>query len=505
MPRGLQPAAAPQAQAQAQRKKRSFFSKKSTLPPLPIVRSRSPPRSVPSATVLHSLEPDVKAVTAGKTFMKTEMGEDKWEVADRTRVTRAAAAEAENKPIAKRRVGATTVRKAPIAKVTAKHAAVGVRSGPASAAQSAKVRATAAATRIKLRTRQSPSQEEAQSSHDSSASDAGAVEDVTSALPQSNTPDDSPPTISVQTAPPVVSAPSSGRTRQFWSTAKAPVSKEAPKEAPAPPPAPAAPQETTAAAVQKEIPKTTPIETPATEAPKTTRGTPAKRGGRAAASSPATASKRRNSNSNDGPSARTTRRRSNLGRSIDAGRSDNAETPTDNTPADDEAGPSKAGQNADVRRSDTSPSADLGTPVATIPEDVDSPTPDIPVNPANPSQKKEYLAAGMYCDEPAPPRDYQLVNRILATRQSPVNTRRAYDGELDRRLVSDETSFPPLPEPKGMDELFGKEHEFKLPYDLLWESESGMLDDKRRPPQYELITSSEYRPAVEVIMMKNLR
>lgn len=487
-PRGLQSTAAPQVQ----RKKRSFFSKKSTLPPLPIIRTRSPPRSVPSATVLHSLEPDMKAVTAGKTFMKTEMGEDKWEVADRTRVTRAAAAEAENKPIAKRRVGATTARKAPIAKVTAKHTAVGARSAPASAAQSTKAKASAAATRIKLRTRLSPSEEVTTSSNDSSASDAGAVEDVTSALPQPNTPEDSPATESAQSAPPAPTAPTSSRTRQFWTTAKAPPSKEAPKEAPSPP----APKETPAPPAPKETP--TPAKTPITKAPKPTRSTPAKKD--KPVSSPATRAKRRNSS--DAQTTRTTRRKSNLGRSTDTGRSDNTETPTDNGPSD-EAGPSSSTSAKEVPRTLLSPStvpSSVAEPSSAAgPSSVAGPStapslpepPAVPVNPANPSQKKEYLTAGMYCDEPVPPRDYQLVNRVLATRQDSANERYNIDGELDRRFVPDDTSFPPLPEPKGMAELFEKEHEFKLPYDLLWESESGMLDDKKCPPQYELITSSE--------------
>lgn len=484
MPRGLQPAAAPQVQ----RKKRSFFSKKSTLPPLPIIRTRSPPRSVPSATVLHSLEPDMKAVTAGKTFMKTEMGEDKWEVADRTRVTRAAAAEAENKPIAKRRVGASTARKAPIAKVTAKHVAVGPRSAPASAAQSAKAKATVAATRIKLRTRQSPGEEDTAPSNDSSASDVGAIEDVTSALPQPNTPEDSPATESAQSAPPAPAAqpaPTSSRTRQFWSTTKAPPSKEAPKEVPPPP----APKESPTPPAPKETPTPAPVEAPAPKAPRPTRSTPAKQD--KAISSPATRAKRRNSS--DAPTSRSTRRKSNLGPSTDAGPSDQTETPINNVPIE-EAGPSSStAVTEDAPRSDASPSAVPSSAVGPSTVTVSAPpeTPAAPVNPANPSQKKEYLSAGMFCDEPVPPRDYQLVNRVLATRQDSKKKKLNNDGELDRRYVSDDTSFPPLPEPKGMVELFEKEHEFKLPYDLVWESESGILDDKKRPPQYEMITSSE--------------
>lgn len=124
MPRGYpnsKPVLAPSAPP---RKKRSFFS--SALPLLEIVRPPSPSRAVPSDRVLAALQTDAAAVVAAKNFVANEMGDDKYEIVDKSRVTRDPETTVngieKTIPI-KRKVGRP--RKVPLAKPPPKRIALG--------------------------------------------------------------------------------------------------------------------------------------------------------------------------------------------------------------------------------------------------------------------------------------------------------------------------------------------------------------------------------------------
>lgn len=529
-PRGLQPATT----AQAQRKKRSFFSKKSTLPPLPIVRTRSPPRSVPSATVLHSLEPDMRAVSAGKTFMRTEMGEDKWEVVDRTRVTRSAAAETDHKPVTKRRAGTSITRKAAIAKVNTKQPTVGSSSAPASVSQSAGADAALTIARIKLRTQHSPSSADTMNVESYGSGDSDTDEVMTPSAPPTIIHDGSPVTEPAHSAAGVASVPSSSRTR-FWATATASTPKETLKKAPR------VAARTEAAVVEPALGQSLPYKAtpkqaeqgqpalngsskvatqkdmaPETSEPRKKRKAPSALETTSPGDNPSTrrgkrtASKLVNASepaSSHGPSRRTTRRST-----IGSGTQNVAEVGADkgfsdvvldgNGRSEEGAGPStesQAGMTSNVNSTEAdlfnwTPTWSAALSHSAAPSSVTPASqPETPSNPANPANKKKYMSAGIYCDEPIPPRDYQLVNRVLATRREPLKALKRGQGEDSQssRYTFEDATFPPLPDGRALTDFFEKEHDFKLPYDIIWEGRSGVLDSRWQPPAYEHITSSE--------------
>lgn len=107
----------------------------------------------------------------------------------------------------------------------------------------------------------------------------------------------------------------------------------------------------------------------------------------------------------------------------------------------------------------------------------------------NPGKRKEYMSAGLYCQDAEPPSERALVNKVLDSRvpvkRGPGRPRKSQPPPADGNMT-----FPPLPLDHGMVHFFEKEHEFVLPYNILWESETGALDGKKRPPAYRKLRSS---------------
>lgn len=138
------------------RKKRRFFSAVG-LPPLQIVRPASSSPAIASDRVLAALQPDAQVVIAAKTFVKEKMGDDKWEVADKSkeeaskaRVTRHTVAVASLPPTKRR---SPPPRKVPVAKVQPKRLAVGSGS---SIAQRIKAKTAVGIRKITLRSHAPP-------------------------------------------------------------------------------------------------------------------------------------------------------------------------------------------------------------------------------------------------------------------------------------------------------------------------------------------------------------
>lgn len=116
----------------------------------------------------------------------------------------------------------------------------------------------------------------------------------------------------------------------------------------------------------------------------------------------------------------------------------------------------------------------------------------------NPSKMKDYMTAGFYCQDEQPSSDRVLVNRVLAQRGEPVKRgpgrpRKSAPMPPIPTAEGEGVSFPPLPLDHGHVHFFGTEREFVLPYNIMWESETGALDGKKRPPFYTKLRSSEYR------------
>lgn len=307
------------AQQVPPKKKRTFFSA-TKLPALPLARAPSPPRAVSSDRILAALQPDAHVVVAAKNFVKDKMGDDKWEIADKTRVTRGAAAAAVPQPVMKRR--GRPPRKAPVAKVQAKVVAVGSTTNVV--AQRLKAKTAVVARKITLRTR---------------------VPTPPAAAPE---------TVSQEP----VAGPSTSR---------------------APPSAPAV------------------------------AGVP---------------------------------------------------------------GPSTVVKDSSIQ---------------SAPMD------------QSPNKRKDYMTAGLYCDEEQPTEEGILVNRVLAIRGQtakrgpgrPRKSTAAAAAPLAAPISrAEEVSFPPLPIDHGNVHFFGTQREFRLPYDIMWESEQGALDGKKRPPAYTKLRSS---------------
>lgn len=115
-----------------------------------------------------------------------------------------------------------------------------------------------------------------------------------------------------------------------------------------------------------------------------------------------------------------------------------------------------------------------------------------------PSKKKDFMSAGIYCQDPDPNSPRKLVNRVLSRRHAELTAARKKGraaalaangaGNDEERPV-----FPPMPYDYGETHFFEQQHEFVLPYDIQWEAENGTLDAKKRPDAYQRIRQSERR------------
>ncbi|KAL1408172.1 hypothetical protein Q8F55_004977 [Vanrija albida] len=109
----------------------------------------------------------------------------------------------------------------------------------------------------------------------------------------------------------------------------------------------------------------------------------------------------------------------------------------------------------------------------------------------NPGKRKEYMTAGLYCQDAEPPSERALFNKVLDSRipvkRGPGRPRKSQPPPPDSNMT-----FPPLPLDHGLVHFFEKEHEFVLPYNILWESETGALDGKKRPPAYRKLRSNQF-------------
>lgn len=114
----------------------------------------------------------------------------------------------------------------------------------------------------------------------------------------------------------------------------------------------------------------------------------------------------------------------------------------------------------------------------------------------NPFKKKEFMDMGLYCQDAEPADEAQLVERVLFHKgyRRPGRPRKSIQYLPPIPTPENQpVSFPPLPLDFGYVRFFGQEHEFALPYYMLWERESGALDGKKRPPFFAKIRTSEYR------------
>jgi hypothetical protein len=111
-------------------------------------------------------------------------------------------------------------------------------------------------------------------------------------------------------------------------------------------------------------------------------------------------------------------------------------------------------------------------------------------------QKKDYMTSGLYCQNATAESPHKLINKVLDRRQAELKQLRAAAKGKSRARSPPTTngpSFPPLPYDHGYQHFFGQEHEFKLPYNIQYEAESGALDGKKKPSPYQKIRGSESR------------
>jgi hypothetical protein len=126
----------------------------------------------------------------------------------------------------------------------------------------------------------------------------------------------------------------------------------------------------------------------------------------------------------------------------------------------------------------------------------------------NPGKRKQFLESGLYCQDEEPSQDRMLVNRVLDSREPPKKRGPGRPRKSDTASVAggsnemspiprpegEPVSFPPLPLEYHFNVFFGdEEREFLLPYNIMWESETGALDGKKRPPFYQKLRTSESR------------
>lgn len=129
-----------------------------------------------------------------------------------------------------------------------------------------------------------------------------------------------------------------------------------------------------------------------------------------------------------------------------------------------------------------------------------------------PGGKKEYMAAGFYCQNANAKSPHKLVSKVLKKHQVVKKVKRRGKGKKVERpkrggvaaqastteekenAENAENAFPPLPYDHGYDHFFGKEHEFVLPYNIQWEAENGSLDGKKKPMPYQKLRGSRSFP-----------
>lgn len=118
------------------------------------------------------------------------------------------------------------------------------------------------------------------------------------------------------------------------------------------------------------------------------------------------------------------------------------------------------------------------------------------VREANPARSKEYMHAGLYCQDEHPPEEAQLAERVLYHKgvRKPGRPRKSIQSLPPIPTPEGmEPSFPPFPLDHGYRMFFEQESEFRLPYNIMWERDSGALDGKKRPPSFGKLRTSEYR------------
>ncbi|CAK9784313.1 unnamed protein product [Cutaneotrichosporon oleaginosum] len=114
----------------------------------------------------------------------------------------------------------------------------------------------------------------------------------------------------------------------------------------------------------------------------------------------------------------------------------------------------------------------------------------------NPARSKEYMNAGLYCQDENPAPEAVLVERVLRYKgfRKRGRPRKSLQQLPPIPTPADtEPSFPPLPLDHGYRMFFETETEFRLPYNIMWERDTGALDGKKRPPPFGKLRSSEYR------------
>ncbi|GMK57715.1 hypothetical protein CspeluHIS016_0405490 [Cutaneotrichosporon spelunceum] len=117
------------------------------------------------------------------------------------------------------------------------------------------------------------------------------------------------------------------------------------------------------------------------------------------------------------------------------------------------------------------------------------------VREANPAKRKEYMTAGLYCQDEHPPEEAQLVERILQYKgiRKPGRPRKSI--QFLPPIPTPEgmhPSFPPFPLDHGYRMFFDKEVEFRLPFNIMWERDSGALDGKKRPPSFGKLRTNQF-------------
>ncbi|BEI88239.1 uncharacterized protein CcaverHIS019_0109570 [Cutaneotrichosporon cavernicola] len=117
------------------------------------------------------------------------------------------------------------------------------------------------------------------------------------------------------------------------------------------------------------------------------------------------------------------------------------------------------------------------------------------VREANPAKRKEYMGAGLYCQDEDPPEEAQLVERVLHHKgiRKPGRPRKSIQFLPPIPTPEGmEPSFPPFPLDHGYRMFFDKEVEFRLPYNIMWERNSGALDGKKRPPSFGKLRTNQF-------------
>ncbi|WVR04322.1 hypothetical protein IAU60_001322 [Kwoniella sp. DSM 27419] len=124
--------------------------------------------------------------------------------------------------------------------------------------------------------------------------------------------------------------------------------------------------------------------------------------------------------------------------------------------------------------------------------------------------KKEYMAAGFYCQDPTPSASNQLVNKVLRARaqevkQKPKATKASSSAPTRRTrgaatkmdsskvpIIHERPTLPPMPYDHGHDLFFGQQHDFELPWHIRFEAENGLLVRKVKPTAFHKLRYNVY-------------